>query len=124
MSLTKWIEKGEFVSYGCSFTAPHKMKIAVIPVGYFEGYPRIAGSKKAKVIINGVLCSLLGRVCMNMMVVDVTKVESPKVGDIVTLIGGDKQVQITAEDVAGWSQTINYEVVTRLNPLVERKVVV
>jgi alanine racemase len=99
------------------------MRVAIVPVGYFEGYPRIASGSQAYVLIQGERCPIVGRICMNMMMVDVTDIASKvAVGAHVTLIGKDGQENISASDVASWSETIHYELVTRLNPAIERRV--
>ena len=72
VSLTKLIPKDRYVGYGCLYKTIKETKIAVIPVGYYEGYPRLAGSKQSYVLIKGSRCPILGRICMNMMIVDVT----------------------------------------------------
>jgi alanine racemase len=100
------------------------MRVAVLPVGYFEGYPRMASGSQAYVLIKGNRCPIVGRICMNMMMVDVTHVSQPvEVGDIVTLIGQDKAEFIGASDVAAWAQTIHYELLSRLNPAIERRII-
>jgi alanine racemase len=117
------VAQGQYVGYGCTFKARHAMRVAVVPVGYFEGYPRIASGSQAYVLIHGERCPIVGRICMNMMMVDVTDIAAKvAVGAVVTLIGADGQEYISASDVATWSETIHYELVTRLNPAIERRV--
>ena len=111
----KNISKGTKVSYGCAYTAKKKMKIAVIAVGYWEGFDRHL-SNKGEVIISGQRCKVIGRVCMNLTIVDVSKVKNVKSGDEVTLIGK----KITAEEIAEKINTINYEIVTQINPELPR----
>ncbi|MCX6117639.1 MAG: alanine racemase [Proteobacteria bacterium] len=117
------IGSGQFVGYGCTYRARKAMKVAILPVGYFEGYPRLASGTNAYVLIRGQRCPIVGRICMNMMMVDVSDVESVAVEDIATLIGQDGQEAIQASDIGAWSQTIHYEIVTRLNPLLPKKVI-
>lgn len=118
------VAQGQYVGYGCTFKARHDMTIAVLPVGYFEGYPRMASGSQAYVLIQGERCPIVGRICMNMMMVDVTDIKSKvAVHDVVTLIGKDGSETISASDVATWAETIHYELVTRLNPAIERRVV-
>lgn len=119
----KMINEGEYVGYGCTYRAPKKMKMGVISVGYFEGYPRVLGGGKAYVLIKGRRCFILGRICMNMTMVDLDNVPDAAVGDTVTLLGKDQQEQLTAENLANWAGTINYEIVTRLNPQIPRRIV-
>ncbi|MFK7826017.1 MAG: alanine racemase [Oligoflexales bacterium] len=118
------LKGGEYVGYGCTFKASRAMKIAVISVGYYEGYPRIAGNdSRSFVLIRSKRCPLVGRICMNMMMVDVSSLEDVEVGDEVTLVGKDGDEVISADDLAAWSQTINYEVVACLNPEIPRVIV-
>ena len=118
----KKVRNGDFVGYGCTYRAVRDMQVAVLPIGYFEGYPRIAGDHPSYVLIRGARCPLVGRICMNMMVVDVSHLPNIEVGDTVTLIGADGDEYLAAEDVASWAQTIQYELVTRLNPEIPRQV--
>ncbi|NDE14137.1 alanine racemase [bacterium] len=117
------IEAGQYVGYGCTFRASRKMRIAVIPVGYFEGFPRAASGSSAYVLVNGARCQVVGRVCMNMTMIDVTDVASAKVGARATLIGKDGAESISAAEVAAWADTIHYELLARLNPDIPRKVI-
>jgi alanine racemase len=118
------VAQGQYVGYGCTFKARHDMIVAVVPVGYFEGYPRLASGSQAYVLIKGERCPIVGRICMNMMMVDVSDLSDKiKVGDVVTLIGVEGKEIISAGDVASWAETIHYELVTRLNPAIERKLV-
>ena len=121
VALTKPISAGSFVGYGCTFQAPAAMTIAVLPVGYYEGYPRLAGKRGAHVLIGGKRCSIIGRICMNMMMVDISHLSKVRAGDQVTLIGSDGESEITADDLADWAETINYEIVTCLNPKIPRR---
>ena len=95
------------------------MTIAALPVGYFEGYPRLASGSQAYVLIHGERCPIVGRICINMMMVDVSDIaKKTSVGDVITLIGHDGSEVIAASDVATWAQTIHYELLTRLNPAI------
>lgn len=107
------------IGYGCTYQAKKKMKIALIPVGYWDGYDRKL-SNNGEVLISGKQCKICGRVCMNLSIVDVTNLGSVKTGDKVTIIGGVGNHRITAEDLAKKIDTINYEVVTKINPLIPR----
>ena len=95
-------------------------KIAVIPQGYSDGYSR-ALSSKGEVLIHGTRCRVLGRVAMNMFVVDVSHVADVTLEDEVVLLGTQGDAEITAEEIGEKSGTINYEVTTRVSPLLERK---
>lgn len=118
----KEVEKGAFIGYGCSYEMPAKGRIAVLPVGYYDGYVRLL-SNKGHVLIHGKKAPIVGRVCMNMIMVDVTKIPEAKLEDEVVLIGRQKKEEITAEDMASLSQTINYEVTTRINDRIPRKLI-
>ena len=116
----KEVTKGASVGYGCTYKAENKMKIAVLPVGYWDGYDRHL-SNKGEVIIENKKCPVIGRVCMNLVMIDVTKVKNVKVGSVVVLLGKQGKAEITAEEIAKKIGTINYEVVTRINSVLPRK---
>jgi alanine racemase len=115
----KEANKGSLVGYGCTYEMPHDGRIAVIPVGYYDGYAR-ALSSKGQVLISGKRAPVIGRICMNMFMADVTDISDVKLEDEVTLIGRQGNEQITAEDIGEWSGTINYEVTTRINERIHR----
>ncbi len=115
----KNIEKGETVSYGRTWKAIKKTKIAVIPSGYYDGYDRHL-SNNSKVIINGKFAKVIGRVAMNMFMVDITDIKNVSAGNEVILIGQDGNLEITADELAERVGTINYEIVTRINPQLPR----
>ena len=110
------IKEGDSISYGRTFTAKGNMKIGVIPIGYADGLPR-ALSNKGKVICNNVECPILGRVCMDLTIVDISNVRNPKVGDNVTIFGNDK---ISANEVAEICETIPYEIICGISKRVKR----
>ena len=116
----KEISKGETVGYGRTYRAKKKIKIAVLPVGYNEGYDRKL-SGRGEVLIKGAKCKVLGRVCMNLIMVDVSG-KNVKVNDEAVLIGKQGGAEVTAEELAEKIGTINYEAVTRINPLMPRKI--
>lgn len=120
----KKVHAGKYIGYGCTFRANHEMDIAVLPVGYNEGYPRIAGESSAYVLIKGERCPIVGRICMNMMMVDVTHVSKDlSIGDEVVLVGHSGEEVVSAGDVASWSKTIHYELFSKLHPAIPRVVV-
>jgi alanine racemase len=121
LALIRNISSGTYISYGCSYRAGMDMRVALIPIGYFEGYPR--NTKGAYVLCHGQRCAVLGRVCMNMMVVDVTTVKGAKIGDEVVMIGTQSDETIKAEKLATWADTIQYEIVARLNADIRRIIV-
>ena len=106
---------GEYVGYGRTFRTTRASRIAVLPVGYADGYDRrLSGT--AHVLVRGVRAPVRGRVCMNLTMVDVTDVPGAAPGDEVVLLGRQGDEAITAEDLARHAGTINYEIVTRLAP--------
>jgi alanine racemase len=120
----KQIRKGETVSYGRTFTARHEMTAAVVTVGYADGYPRslssFGNSPNGYMLINGHKARILGRVCMDQTVVDVTDIPDVTVGSAVTLIGTDGEATITADDLAIMANTIGYEIVCGIGLRVPR----
>ena len=115
----KEIEAGTPVSYGGKFVADKKMTIATIPVGYGDGYPRSL-SGKGYVLINGKKAPILGRVCMDQFMVDVTHISDVKMGDKVTLIGKDMDERITVEELGNLADKFNYEFVCGLSKRIPR----
>ncbi len=111
----KPVDVDAFVGYGRTFRTTRKSRIAVLPVGYADGYDR-ALSNSAYVLIRERRAPLCGRVCMNLIMVDVTDIEDAAAGDEVVLLGAQGNEMISPEDLAGHSHTINYEIVTRAAP--------
>ncbi|NOJ81984.1 alanine racemase [Myxococcus xanthus] len=120
--VVKWLPAGSYVGYGCTYRCPEPTRIAVLPVGYYDGYPRLV-SGKAHVLVNGRRCPVLGRVMMNHLIVDVTRATSDERPVTATLMGRDGEESVPAESLAGWAQTIHYELVTRLGAHLKRTVV-
>lgn len=110
---------GASVGYGGAFHAPREMRIGVVPAGYADGVPR-ALSNRGAFAVDGALCPVVGRVAMNMTQLDLTNAPDAHMGSRVTLIGGDGDAVVSADDWAQWSETINYEIVTRLPSEVPR----
>ena len=102
------LKKGESVSYGSRFTAQKDMLVAVLPIGYGDGYKRLL-SNRGEVVLNGKRAKILGTVCMDMTMIDVTDIPA-NVGDEVILLGNDGKLSITADELAEISQTISYEI--------------
>lgn len=115
----KEIEAGTQVSYGGTFTAASRMRIATIPAGYGDGYPR-GLSGKGYVLVRGRRAPILGRVCMDQFMIDVTKIPEAVQGDRVTLIGQDGQEQITMEMLGEISGRFNYELACDLGKRIPR----
>ncbi len=119
VSEVKDVRKGERVGYDFTELLSRDTTLAIIPVGYWYGLPR-ALSSKGRVLIHGKTARILGRVTMGMIMVDVTDIPKTKPGDIAVLIGKDGKEEIRAGELATFSGTTHYEIVTRLNPLMKR----
>ena len=119
VAFVKEIESGTPVSYGGTFVAKEKMKIATIPVGYADGYPRSL-SNKGYVLIRGKKAPILGRVCMDQFMVDVTQIEGVSFGDKVTMIGKDGNEILPVEVLSELSGRLNYEFVCDLGKRIPR----
>ncbi len=115
----KKIGKGDSVSYGRTFIAEKEMTVATIPIGYADGYPRIL-SGKGRVLVRGDFAPILGRICMDQLMIDVSDIENVQEGDEVKLIGVQGENEITADEIASLSQTINYEIVCGIGKRVPR----
>ena len=109
----KTIDAGEGVGYGHLYRADKPVVVGTIPIGYADGYSRLL-SNKGYVVINGVKCPILGKVCMDQFMVDLSNVENPQIGDVAILYGDGTDGAMTAEDVANMRGTISYEVLTNL----------
>lgn len=118
VSMVKEIDKGSQICYGRTFKSDDKMKIATLTIGYADGYCR-AFSNKADIIINGKKCRVLGRVCMDQTVVDVTGLDV-KIGDTAVVVGFSGNEQITIDQLATLDNTINYEIVCGISCRVPR----
>jgi alanine racemase len=116
----KTIAKGFPVGYGLTFVASKEMSIAIVPQGYSDGYDR-GFSNNSVVLVRGKRCPLIGRVAMNMFAIDVTGIGA-QLEDEVVLIGNQEEESITAEELASYIDTINYEVLARISPLLDRVV--
>lgn len=119
VSEVKTLQAGSFIAYDCTTRVQRDSIVAIVPVGYYDGYPRTA-SNKSFVLIRGKRARVLGRVMMNMIVMDVTDIPGVKLGDTAILIGIDKGVSWSADDLAESSGTINYEITTRINETIPR----
>ena len=115
----KTVPAGVCVSYGATFTTDRETKIATVPVGYADGYPRKM-SNQGRVIIRGRYARILGRVCMDQMMVDVTDIPGVQENDEVTVMGRDGDAVIYAEEIADYAETINYEITCGISKRVPR----
>lgn len=113
------LSKGECVGYGATFRAKKKMKMAVLGVGYGDGYRRVF-SNKAQVLIRGKRCNVIGNVSMDLTMVDVSHVKDIDTNDRAILLGSDGNDQITAEELAKIAKTISWEIVTGISSRVPR----
>jgi alanine racemase len=118
----KWVEAGEYVGYGLTYRCTRRTRLAVLPVGYANGYDRQL-SNVAHVLVRGQRAPVRGRVCMNLTMVEVTDIPEVRLEDEVVLLGAQGAEHIHAETLAAWAQTINYEVVARADPLAPRMLV-
>ncbi|TAK04652.1 alanine racemase [Patescibacteria group bacterium] len=118
----KTVKAGTPVSYGLTERMPRSGKVAVLPVGYWDGYDR-GLSSVATTLVRGRAAKVLGRVCMNMMMVDVSGIPGVRMGDEAVLIGRQGRGEVRVEHLAAKIGTINYEVVTRINPTLPRLLV-
>ncbi|MCI6715190.1 MAG: alanine racemase [Lachnospiraceae bacterium] len=115
----KEVDEGVAISYGGTYVTPKKMRVATIPVGYGDGYPR-GLSNKGHVLIRGKKAPILGRVCMDQFMVSVEDIPDAQEGDEVTLIGTDGAEQITMEELGGLSGRFNYELACDLGKRIPR----
>lgn len=116
----KWVEAGTPVSYGGTFVTERPTRIATVPIGYADGYPRSL-SNKGYVLIRGQKAPILGRVCMDQMMVDATEIEGTAFGDRVTLVGRDGKEEISIQILAELSERFNYEFACDISKRVPRE---
>jgi alanine racemase len=116
------VSEGETVGYGRSWIALRPTRLAIVPVGYSDGYPRRLGNR-ARAIVGGRRAPVVGRVCMNILMLDVTDIPDVSVSDEVVLIGRQGDAEVSAEEFADMNGTINYEMLARLDPAIPRVVV-
>ena len=119
ISLLKWVPPGETIGYGCTFEASRRSLIATLPVGYHDGYMR-GLSNRAHVIVRGMYAPVVGRISMDLTLIDVTNVSDVEVDDQVTLLGWNAELKIAAEDLARIVGTLSYEVTCGISERVPR----
>jgi alanine racemase len=117
----KQIPAGEYIGYGCTYKTSHETRLAIVPVGYYDGYDR--GITSGYVLVRGRRAAIRGRICMNILMIEVTDIPEAALEDEVILIGRSGDETIFAEQFAQWAGTINYEVTTRINDRIPRVVV-
>ena len=115
----KELDSGMYISYNRTFKTSRKSKIATIPIGYADGYIRTL-KHEAKVIVNGQLAPIVGNICMDQFMIDVTDIDNVKSGDEVILLGESNEVKFNADDLAKCMNSINYEVLCLLKNRVPR----
>ncbi len=119
ISQVKTVPAGVCISYGRTFTTEREMRIATVTIGYADGYSRLLSSK-GEILVHGKRCRIVGRICMDQLMIDVSDVPEAVSGDIVTLIGRDGSGKITADELASVYGTIGYEVVCGISKRVPR----
>ena len=120
--LSKWVPPGETIGYGCTFEASRRTLVATLPIGYHDGYLR-GLSNRGRVIVRGTYASVIGRVSMDLTLIDVTDVAGVEVGDVVTLMGLDPSQSdhaLPAETLAKTAGTISYELTCGISNRVPR----
>ncbi|HSV64071.1 MAG TPA: alanine racemase [Chthoniobacterales bacterium] len=120
IALIRDMPEGHGISYGRTFITPRPMRVATLSAGYADGYPRQASNRGAAMLVRGKRCPLLGRVTMDLMVIDVSQVPEASVGDEVVLMGRQGAEEISAADLAERAGTIHWDIVTRVGSRVRR----
>ena len=115
----KDVARGEYIGYGRTYQTTHETRLAIVPVGYYDGYDRRL-SNLAHVLVRGHRAPVRGRICMNMLMIDVTHVPDVALEDEVVLLGTQGEQRVSAEQLASWIGTINYEVTTRIHERLPR----
>jgi len=123
VSLVQKLSKGATISYGKTFIAPHDLTVAVLPVGYADGYPWQLSNKNVYVLINGCRCPLLGRVTMDQIIVDISHAGKVFVGSEAVLLGKQKKEEISASWLASKAGTISWHLLTGIGERVKRCVI-
>lgn len=119
VTMVKQVPQGVDIGYGRTYHTSRPMKIATLPIGYADGYYR-SFSNRADILLHGTRCKVVGRVCMDQLMIDVTHLEQVQLGDIATVIGMDGKECITADELAQLADTIHYEVVCSISKRVPR----
>jgi alanine racemase len=120
ISLVRDMPKGSSISYGRTFITPRKMRIATLSAGYADGYPWHLSNRGAAVLVRGQRCALIGRVTMDLMMIDVSNTDNLQVGDEVVLMGRDGSEEISCAELAEKAGTITWEIITRIGARVRR----
>ena len=120
IGLVRDMPKGSSISYGRTFITPRAMRIATLSAGYADGYPRHLSNRDTSVLVHGKRCALLGRVTMDLMMIDVSDIRDIKPGDEVVLMGRQGDEEISAGELAERAGTITWEIITRIGSRVRR----
>jgi alanine racemase len=120
IGLVRIVPKGSSISYGRTFIAPKPMRVATLTAGYADGYPRHLSNREAVMLVRGKRCALLGRVTMDLMVIDVTDVPNVTAGEEVVLMGKQDGAEIPCGELAERADTITWEIITRIGARVRR----
>jgi len=115
----KELDKDIYIGYGKTFKTNKKTIVATLPIGYGDGYPR-ALAENAKIIVNGKFAKILGRICMDQCMIDVTDIENVKTGDEVIILGEEGNLKFNADDMAKALGTINYEILCMIKSRIPR----
>ncbi len=118
-SQVKTVPEGTAVSYGGTFVTQRKTKIATVPIGYADGYLRVLSSK-ASMLVNGKKAPVIGRICMDQAMLDITDIENINSNTVVTVFGKDGDAEIKVEDIADIANTINYEILCLISKRIPR----
>ncbi len=120
VSIVKLLPPHAKVSYGLNYTTSKIEKIAVVAIGYGDGFPRYLSNKHVHVIVNGHLAEVIGNICMDQLIINVTSIPNIEEGDIVTLIGSDNNYTVSVDAIAKIMNTLNNEITNHINPRVPR----
>jgi alanine racemase len=120
IALIREMPEGSSISYGRTFITPRKMRIATLSAGYADGYPRHLSNVDAAMLVRGQRCPLLGRVTMDLMMIDVSEIKDIDVGEEVVLMGRQDDAEISCEELAERANTITWEIITRIGTRVRR----
>jgi alanine racemase len=120
IALIRDMPAGHGISYGRTFITPHEMRVATLSAGYADGYPRHLSNRGAVMLVRGQRCPLLGRVTMDLMMIDVSHIKNAAVGDEVVLMGRQAEEEISVTELAERADTITWEIVTRIGSRVRR----
>lgn len=120
ISIVKTLPPNSKVSYGLNYTTSKLEKIAVVAIGYGDGFSRYLSNRDVHIIVNGHLAKIIGNICIDQLIINVTSIPNIKEGDIVTLIGSDNNYTISVDDIAKMMNTLNNEITNNINPRVPR----